>query len=108
MGQSMRKKFPERFPGRGQCEREILSLLVSRFAIEKSPSNFLSHASNGGTPIGRDFPRVHLRRAVPLRSIVTSHRSVIKNDKGKWDRRRFSRALARYKLLARCTELDGN
>ncbi|KYN08351.1 hypothetical protein ALC62_00642 [Cyphomyrmex costatus] len=44
-------------------------------------------------PIGRDYPRVHLRCAVTLRSIVaSSHRSVIKNDKGKWDQRRFSRA----------------
>lgn len=43
-------------------------------------------------PIGRDYPHFHLRRAVTLRSIVASHRSVIKNDKGKWDQRRFSRA----------------
>lgn len=52
-----------------QCEREILSLLVSRPPIEKS--NFLSHAYNGRMPIGRDYPRVHLRRAVSLRSITS-------------------------------------
>lgn len=63
-----------------------------RSSIEKSPSNFLSHAYNGGMPIGRDHPRVHLRSAVSLRSILASHRPVIKNDKGKWDQRRFSRA----------------
>lgn len=65
--------------------------MVSR-PIEKSPSNFLNHAYNGGMPIGRAYPRVYLRRAAPFRSIIASHRSVIKNDKGKWDQRRFSRA----------------
>jgi len=68
---NMRKKFLRRFPRRRQYEREILSLLVSRPLIEKSPSNFSSHVSNGEMPIGRDYPRVHLRCAVTLRSIAS-------------------------------------
>lgn len=79
--------------------------------------------------------RVHLHRAVPsasaLASASASHRSVIKNDEGKYimgaryrstarrdgagkgevhnaSRARARAVQAEYKLLARCTELDGN
>jgi len=88
----MRKKFLRRFPGRRQYEREILSLLVSRPLIEKSPSNFSSHVSSGEMPIGRDSRPFASCCYASQHRVAASHRSVIKNDKGKWEQRRFSRA----------------
>ncbi|KYN34230.1 hypothetical protein ALC56_11337 [Trachymyrmex septentrionalis] len=61
-------------------------------SFERSLSNFACTANVKTRFVLLDIILRAAYSAVTLRSIVASHRSVIKNDKGKWDQRRFSRA----------------
>lgn len=70
----------------GKLSRRVISVFIFD-GKERARSNFSSHASNAGD----GCPRVHLRPALSFR--VASYRSVIKNDKGKWDRGAVPRSL---------------
>lgn len=89
----------------GKLSRRVISVFI--FDGKERAEQFLeSRVQRGGWCPGGGCPRVHSRRALSFRG--ASYRSVIKNDKGKWDRgaalaSRARAVQAEYKLLARCT-----
>jgi len=86
---------------------EFSRTVISVFSDREESRQFLESRVQGRN-VDEEGRPVSPRPFVPFCRPASQHRSVIKNDKGKWDHG-ASRASTRYKLLARCcTELDGN